>query len=149
MTVYALKTNLTLAHATTIINAGMQTGRDRHFAPLTIVVLDAGGHLIAMNRADGSGIARFDVALGKAWGALGLGLSSKTIGAMNSDRPAFLNALAAASGGRAVPVAGGVLIGDESGQVIGAVGVSGDNSDNDEICATAGLKAAGLTPLIE
>jgi uncharacterized protein GlcG (DUF336 family) len=141
-----LKTLLSLSQATTIIDAALAAGHSAGFMPLTVVVLDNGGHLIALKRADGSGILRSDVAIGKAWGALGLGLSSRALGANNTDRPVFLNALAAASDGRCVPVAGGVLISDDSGEVIGAVGISGDNSDNDEHCALAGIKAAGLAP---
>jgi len=140
-----LKTPLSLSQATTIIDAALAEGHTQGFMPLTVAVLDTGGHLIALKREDGSGIVRADVAIGKAWGALGLGLSSRAIGANNTDRPAFLNALAAASNGRCVPVAGGVLISDNDGAIIGAVGISGDNSDNDEHCALAGIKAAGLT----
>lgn len=140
-----LKTLLSLTQASTIIDAALAAGRAKNFMPLTVVVLDNGGHLIALKREDGSGILRTDVAIGKAWGALGLGLSSRAIGANNTDRPAFLNALAAASDGRCVPVAGGVLIADTDGAVIGAVGISGDNSDNDEHCALEGIKAAGLS----
>lgn len=140
-----LKTLLSLAQASTIIDAALAAGRANNFMPLTVVVLDNGGHLIALKREDGSGIMRTDIAIGKAWGALGLGLSSRAIGANNTDRPAFLNALAAASDGRCIPVAGGVLINDAQGETIGAVGISGDNSDNDEHCALEGIKAAGLT----
>lgn len=146
MTVYPLNTPLSLSQADTIIEAALQVGRDAGFNPLTVVVLDIGGHLIAMKREDGSGIVRLDLALGKAWGALGMGWSSREIGARNTERPAFLSALAAAADGRCVPVAGSALILDGQGRVIGAVGVSGDTSDNDEICAIAGVRAAGLTP---
>lgn len=146
MTVHPLKTPLSLDQASTIVDAALQAGRDADFNPLTVAVLDIGGHLIAMKREDGSGIVRLDLAMGKAWGALGMGWSSREIGARNTDRPAFLSALAAAADGRCVPVAGSALILDGRGQAIGAVGVSGDTSDNDEICAVAGVRAAGLTP---
>lgn len=143
-TVYPLAVQLSLAQARQIIAGALQEGQQRSLAPLTVVVLDAGGHLVAMERQDGSGTLRFEVALGKAGGALGLGLGSRAIGARNQGRDAFLAAVAAASEGRFVPVAGGVLIIDASQQVIGAVGVSGDISDADEACAVAGITAAGL-----
>lgn len=112
--------------------------------PLTVAVLDAGGHLVAFLREDGSGIMRPDIALGKAWGALGLGINSRLIRDRLADRPSFQNALANVSGGKFIPVPGGVLIRDEAGQVIGSFGVSGDTSDKDEMCAIAGITAAGL-----
>jgi len=141
-----LKTVLSLDQASTIVDAALAAGRAANMMPLTVVVLDSGGHMVAMKREDGSGIVRADVATGKAWGALGVGVSSRALGDNNKDRPVFLGALAAASQGRCVPVAGGVLICDADGEAIGAVGISGDNSDNDEHCAIAGIKAAGLTP---
>jgi uncharacterized protein GlcG (DUF336 family) len=109
-------------------------------------VLDAGGHLVAFKREDKSGILRFDIAFGKAWGALGMGLGSRTLAGRAPKQPAFFTALAAVSGGRLVPGPAGVLIRDQDGDVIGAVGISGDTADNDEICAIAGVQAAGLTP---
>ena len=112
--------------------------------PLTVAVLDAGGHLVAFLREDGSGIMRPDIAIGKAWGAIGMGINSRLIRDRLADRPSFQNALSAVSGGKFVPVPGGVLIRDNEGAVIGAVGVSGDTSDRDEFCAIAGIKMAGL-----
>jgi uncharacterized protein GlcG (DUF336 family) len=114
--------------------------------PLTVAVLDAGGHLVAFLREDRSGILRPDIAIGKAWGAIGMGISSRLIRDRLADRPSFQSALAAVSGGKFVPVPGGVLIRDDDGTVLGAVGVSGDTSDKDEVCAIAGIKAAGLRP---
>lgn len=137
---------LTLAQASTIVDAALAEGRKRNFAPLTVAVLDAGGHLVAFKREDGSGILRFDIAYGKAWGSLGMGFGSREIGDRAQRQPVFIGALAAVSGGRVVPAAGGVLIDDGHGEVIGAVGISGDNSDNDEICSVAGIQAAGLKP---
>lgn len=137
---------LTLEQANTVVNAAIRIGRDKSFQPLTVVVLDAGGHLVALQREDGSGILRVEVAVGKAFGALGLGISSRALGKAAVERPHFGNALAMASGGRLVPVPGGVLIRDTAGTVIGAVGVSGDISDHDELCGIHGIKAAGLTP---
>jgi uncharacterized protein GlcG (DUF336 family) len=109
-------------------------------------VLDAGGHLIALKREDGSGILRPQIALGKAWGALGMGVSSRTLSKRLAERTAFQGALAAASDGRFVAVPGGVLVRSAGGEVIGAVGISGDTSDKDEYAAIAGVRAAGLQP---
>ena len=122
--------SLTLAQASTIVDVALKSGRDANFQPLTVAVLDAGGHLVAFKREDKSGLLRFDIAFGKAWGALGMGFGGRT--------------LAAASGGRFVPVIGGILIRDAAGDVIGAVGISGDASENDEKCGIAGIEAAGL-----
>lgn len=139
---------VTLAQANKIIEVGQAKGRELGIGPLTIVVLDDGGHLVSMQREDKSGILRFEVAFGKAWGGLGIGRSSRANEADILNRPHFGVALAAASSGRIVPVAGGVLILDDAGDVAGAVGVTGDTSDNDEACAVAGIEAAGLTPKV-
>ena len=143
---YDLKTNLPLAAAEQIIDAALAAGRAEGMLLLTVVVLDAGGHPIALKRQDGSGILRVDIATGKAWGALGMGIPSRTINERLGQRPAFQGALAAASGGRFVPVPGGVLVLDGDGKVIGAVGISGDTSEKDEYCAIQGVNAAGLDP---
>lgn len=138
---------LTLAQASTMVDAALATARDMALAPMTVVVLDPGGHLVAGKREDGSGILRMEIASGKAWGALGIGAGSRVLAdrvASGAAGAAFVNAAAAASGGRLVPVAGGVLVRDGSGEVVGAVGVSGDLSDKDEACAVAGIAAAGL-----
>ncbi len=105
-------------------------------------MLDAGGHLVAFKREDKSGILRFDIAFGKAWGALGMGFGSRELFNRTAANPTFMGVLSTVSGGRLVPVPSGVLILAE-GDVIGAVGVSGDNSDNDEICALAGIGRRG------
>lgn len=137
-------TTLTLALASNIVDTALKTAREKNFAPLTVAVLDAGGHLVAFKREDKSGILRFDIAFGKAWGALGMGLGSRTLFERAEKTPMFFTALTAASGGRVVTNPGGVLIRDANGDIIGAVGISGDTSDNDEICAMAGIAAAGL-----
>lgn len=134
---------LTLERASVIVDKALEQGHTLGLQPLTVAVLDAGGHLVALKREDGSGILRVEIAVGKAWGALGLGLPSRTIGERNQDRTAFLDAVAAASQGRFVAVAGGVLIRAENGSVLGAAGISGDASDNDEHCAIVGVRAAG------
>jgi uncharacterized protein GlcG (DUF336 family) len=136
--------SLTLAQASTIVDVALKTGRDAKFSPLTVAVLDAGGHLVAFKREDKSGILRFDIAFGKAWGALGMGFGSRTLAGRAPRSQLFFTTLAAASGGRFVPVIGGVLIKDGAGDVIGSVGISGDASENDEKCAIAGIQAAGL-----
>jgi uncharacterized protein GlcG (DUF336 family) len=138
-------TSLTLAQASTIADAALAEGRKLKLAPLTVAVLDAGGHLVAFKREDGSGILRFDIAFGKAWGTLGMGFGSRQIAERAAKGPAFFAAIAAASGGRIVPVPGGVLIRGRDNAVIGAVGISGDASDKDEACAMAGIAAAGFT----
>lgn len=137
---------LTLEQASIIVDAALEKGVELGFKPLTVVVLDDGGNMKAMKRQDGSGPFRPQVALGKAWGAVGMGTPSRFIEKQAKERPYFVNALAAASGGRVVPVAGGVLVRDAEGAIIGSVGISGDISDNDETAAVAGIKAAGLTP---
>jgi uncharacterized protein GlcG (DUF336 family) len=135
---------LTLAQASTIVDVALKTGRDKKFQPLSVAVLDPGGHLVAFKREDKSGILRFDIAFGKAWGALGMGFGSRTLAERAANTPQFFTMLAAASGGRIVSNPGGVLIRDADGDIIGAVGISGDTADNDETCAVAGIEAAGL-----
>ncbi|HWV53419.1 heme-binding protein [Pseudorhodoplanes sp.] len=136
---------LTLVQASTIVDTALKTGREKNFQPLSVAVLDAGGHLVAFKRDDKSGILRFDIAFGKAWGALGMGFGSRTLFERAEKTPMFFTTLAAASGGRVVTNPGGVLIRNADGDIVGAVGISGDTSDNDEICAIAGVRAAGLT----
>jgi len=135
---------VTLAQASTIVDVALKKGRETDSAPLTVAVLDPGGHLVAFKREDKSGILRFDIAFGKAWGALGMGFGSRALFGRAAQNPGFFTALAAASGGRLVPNPGGVLIRDAAGDVIGCVGISGDTSDRDELCAIAGIEAAGL-----
>lgn len=134
---------LTLNQADAIIDGALAFAEAESYDPLTIAVLDAGGHLIAFKRTDNSGILRPEIAMGKAYGALGFGLDSRDLKDKNAI---FLNAIAAASHGKLVPVPGGVLIRDAKSQLImGAIGVSGDNSWNDEKAAVVGIESAGLT----
>ena len=141
--------SLTLGQATTVVESAIKKGRELSLAPLTVAVLDAGGHLKSLAREDGSGIVRPQIAIGKAWGALGMGFGSRTlakrVAEQGPQQQAFFAALNAMSEGRVVPAAGGVLIRDGGGSIIGAVGISGDVSDKDEACALAGIVAAGLT----
>jgi uncharacterized protein GlcG (DUF336 family) len=138
-------TNVTLAQASIIVDTALQKGRELKLHPLTVVVLDAGGHLVAMKREDKSGILRTEIATGKAWGTLGMGFGGREFARRAAAGGVFLQALMAASEGRVVPAPGGVLIRDEAGDIIGAVGISGDTSDKDEACAVAGIAAAGLS----
>ena len=104
--------SLTLAQASTIVDVALKKGRDSNLAPLTVAVLDAGGHLVAFKREDKSGLLRYDIAYGKAWGALGMGFGSRTLAGRAAKTPQFFTMLAAASGGRMVTNPGGVLIKD-------------------------------------
>ena len=135
---------LTLALANTIIQAAFAEGLSLGLKPLSVAVLDPGGHLIAFQRQDGSSTLRPQIAAGKAGGALALGVSSRKIGEMAAERPSFVASLGAIAPHGVIPAAGGVLIAGAGGAVIGAVGVTGDLSDNDELCALAGIEAAGL-----
>jgi uncharacterized protein GlcG (DUF336 family) len=127
-----------------IIAAARAAGAEQGFKPLTVVVLDAGGHVVAVEREDGSSIGRFDIAFGKAHGALTLGMGTRAIMARAEQQPSFVAAVTAAVGGKMIPVPGGVLVRDTTGQVVGAVGISGDNSDNDELAAVRGIESVAL-----
>lgn len=135
---------LTLAEADTIIDAALAKGRELDLGRLAVVVLDDGGHPIAMKREDGSEFLRPQIASAKAWGALGMGLPSRLLHERAKKLPDFIGALSDISGGRVVALPGGVIIRDTEGVVLGAVGVSGDVSEPDEVCAVAGVEAAGL-----
>ncbi len=138
---------ITLSQATAIVEAALRKARETGCAPLAVAVLDAGGHLKAFAREDGAGIIRPQIAIGKAWGALGMGVGSRALARRVAEQPQqhpFFAALNAMSDGRVVPAPGGVLIRDGSGETIGAVGISGDVSEKDEACALAGIEAAQL-----
>lgn len=138
---------ITLQQATTVVEAALRKGRETGCAPLAVAVLDDGGHMKAFAREDGAGIIRPQIAVGKAWGALGMGMGSRALARRVAEQPQqapFFAALNAMSDGRVVPAPGGVLIRDGAGTVIGAVGISGDVSDKDEACALAGIEAAKL-----
>src|SRR5882757_2585433 len=136
--------SISLEQANAVTAAAFAKGRELGLQPLTVAVLDAGGHIISVQRSEGAANLRPQIAIGKASGALGLGLSSRRIGEMAVERPHFLASLGPIAPHGVVPVAGGVLVIDKSGRTIGAVGVSGDMSDNDELCAVTGIVAAGL-----
>jgi uncharacterized protein GlcG (DUF336 family) len=137
---------LTLSQASLIIEGALAEAARLKLKPLTVAVLDAGGHVVALQRQDGASNLRPQIATAKAAGALALGVSSRQIGAMAQERPQFVSALAslgAAAATAIVPAAGGVLI-TSADCLVGAIGVTGDTSDNDEMCAVAGAAAAGL-----
>ena len=138
-------TSLSLDQANTVIAGAFARGRELGLKPLSAAVLDPGGHLIAFQREDGASTLRPQIAAAKASGALALGVSSRAIAAMAADRPAFVASLGPISPHGVVPAAGGVIVVDAGGAFLGAIGVTGDTSDNDEICALAGIAAAGLT----
>jgi uncharacterized protein GlcG (DUF336 family) len=138
--------NISLGTAKTITAGVRAAGKERGLKPLTVVVLDAGGHVLSVEREDGSSNNRFEIAFGKAYGALALGMGSRSLMARAEQQPYFINSAAAAIGGKLVPVPGGVLVKDETGAVVGCVGVSGDTSDNDELAAISGIERASLVP---
>jgi uncharacterized protein GlcG (DUF336 family) len=135
---------LTLAQASIIVDKALEKGRELGLKPLTVAVLDAGGHLVALKREDGSSLLRPEIASGKAWGVLGMGFGGREFARRAAANPTFIQALSAASDGRIIPVPGGVLIRDGTGDTLGAVGISGDTSENDETCAVYGIAGAGL-----
>lgn len=136
--------SLTLAQAQTILNAAIAAARAANYKPMGIAVLDASGNLKAFASEDGASMFRFDVARGKAWGAVGMGASSRTLMQRAKDNPNFFVSLSATSGGRFLPQTGAVLILDGQGTVLGAVGASGGTGDEDEAICMAGVEAAGL-----
>lgn len=142
--VFHCSVQLTRTQGRAILDGAFAKAREVELQPLTVVVLDGGGHVVVAEREDGCAPLRFPVARGKAFAALGNGLGSSVVGQRNAERPAFLASVAAASEGQFIPVAGGVLILDAKQRVIGAVGVSGASSDDDERTAIAGIEAAGL-----
>jgi uncharacterized protein GlcG (DUF336 family) len=138
--------SLTLDTARSIIAAAFARAGELGLKPLAVIVLDAGGHTIAFERQDGASAARYQIAFGKAHGAIAMGLGSRALYERAEKQAYFLDAVNAMVGGALIPVPGGVLVRDAEGALVGAVGVTGDNSDNDEKAAVAGIEAAGLTP---
>jgi uncharacterized protein GlcG (DUF336 family) len=135
---------ITLDQAQTIVRAALEHGTQQGFQPLTVSVLDPGGALVALGRQDGSGYLRPDLATAKAWGLLGMGMNSRALAARAADSPDIYTSLVGLAGGKVVSVPGGVLVRDGEGVLLGAVGISGDASLNDEAAAVAGIEAAGL-----
>ncbi len=137
--------DLKLKAAQKIVATALKEARERDLKPLAVAVYDARGALKAFGAEDGTSLKRAEIAMGKATGALALGVSSRAIGKMAAERPHFVAAASHVVGGMLIPVPGGVLIRDAKGALVGAVGISGDTSDNDEIAAVAGIEAAGLS----
>ncbi len=137
---------ITLDQARTVVDHALQHAQEQTFPPMTVAVLDAAGNLVAFVREDRSSLLRERIARGKAHGALNMGVGSRALAARAESHPHFINALVALAEGNLVPVPGGVLVRDQAGDIIGAVGVSGHLSDADEACAVAGIEAASLRP---
>jgi uncharacterized protein GlcG (DUF336 family) len=137
--------SIDLQTANKVIAAGIAFAREQKMKPLTFVILDTGGHLVSAQREDNSGILRFEIAFGKAWGSLGMGHSTRYLqDYLAVNRPRFVDALAVASNGRFIPVLGGVLIRDKAGALLGALGITGDTADNDELVAVEAVLRAEL-----
>lgn len=147
MTDQRMSGRLTLAQANDIIAAAFKKGVELQLKPLSVAVLDTGGNLIAFQRQDGSSTLRLQIATGKAAGALGLGVSSRAIADIAAERPNFILSVGAIAPHGIVPAAGGVIISEDGRTAIGAVGVTGDTSDNDEACALHGIASVGLSAL--
>jgi uncharacterized protein GlcG (DUF336 family) len=133
-----------LAQASIIVEKALAQGRSLGLPPLTVAVLDGSGCLVCLKREDGSSLLRPEIAQAKAWGALGMGMGSRALAQRASAQPAFISAVNALAGGRLIPVPGGVLIRSKAKSIIGAVGITGATSDQDEACAVAGIEAAGF-----
>jgi uncharacterized protein GlcG (DUF336 family) len=139
--------NIDLKTANAIVAHCIDVARENNFKPLTFCVLDTGGHLVSAQREDNSGILRFEIAFGKAWGSLGMGHSTRYLqDFLAVNRPRFVDALAVASDGRFIPVLGGLLIRNEAGELLGALGITGDTAENDELVAVEAVKRAGYVP---
>ena len=135
---------LSLDIANSIVLSAIRKARKMEAAPLAVAVLDESGQMKSFQREDETSLMRADVATGKAWGALGMGRSSRVLGKVAEERPHFIQALTAVAAGKLVPVPGGVLIRNEDGRIVGAVGISGDTSEIDEECAVAAIQSVGL-----
>lgn len=138
--------SISLETADRIIDAVLAKGREMGFQPLTAVVLDAGGQIKALKRSDGSSLLRPEIAMGKAFGTLTMGFGGRELARRADKMGPFMNALSDLAGGRCVPVPGGILIRDGDGIIVGALGVTGDTSQNDEVCGVHAIKDVGLVP---
>ena len=137
---------LTLAGASDLVDAALRSARRLALRPLAVVVLDAGGHDVALKREDGCPFLRTRIARGKAWGALGMGLDSSTLGARAERNPRFFAALAALTEGQVIPNPGGLLLHAADGAMLGAIGISGDTAERDEAAAREALRELGWPP---
>jgi uncharacterized protein GlcG (DUF336 family) len=138
--------SLTLQQANHIINAAIQRATEAGYKPMAVVVLDEGGHIKSVQRQDLASMFRVDIAAGKAWASVAMGAASRVLTQRAKDLPAFFGALASTGQGKFIPQTGAVLIKDDSGTVLGAVGASGGTGDEDEEICIEGVKAAGLQP---
>jgi uncharacterized protein GlcG (DUF336 family) len=135
---------LSLAQANQIVAKALEKAREMKIKPVSVVVLDEGGHLKAMQREDGASMFRFDVATGKAWAAVAMGASSRALAGRAKDNPNFFVTLAATAHGKFLPQTGGVLIRDAKGAIVGAAGASGGTGDEDEAVCAYGVEQAGF-----
>ncbi len=136
--------NLTLQEALTITQGAFNAGVKESSKPLTVAILDSGGKLISLQRQDGASMMRPEIASAKAWGALAMGCSSRKLATDAEQRPAFMTAVTALADGNVLPVAGGILIKNREQELLGAIGISGDLSELDELCAIRGVQSANL-----
>ncbi len=136
---------ISIDQAREIIRVAKEKGEEAGMKPLSVVVVDAGGHVIAFERGEGAPPGRFDIAHGKAYGAIMLGIGGTAQRDRAEAQSYFVLAANAAYGGRLIPVPGGILVRNGAGDVIGAVGVTGDTSENDLLAGAAGIEAVGLT----
>lgn len=135
---------ITLEQALSMTQGALHYAQQVSAAPLTIAVLDNAGRLVSLQRQDGSALLRPDIAIGKAWGAIALGRSSRGLAEVAAARPDFMSAVNVMAEGNIIPAAGGVLVKDAEQNVLGAIGISGDSPDVDEDCAVAGIKQTSL-----
>ena len=138
--------DLTLAQANQIIAAALQRAADSGYQPMAVVVVDAAGHLKSAQRQDGASMFRIDIASGKAWASIAMGVASRVLTQRAKDLPAFFGALASTGHGKFIPQTGAVLIKDGAGKVVGAAGASGGTGDEDEAICIAGIQSIGLQP---
>ena len=135
---------LSLETAERIADKVIEKRKEKGFAALTVAVLDSGGHPKILKREDDAALLRPEIAIGKAWGVLGMGFGGRALARLAAKKPLFFNTLSDLAGGRMVPVPGGVIIRSETGAILGSVGVSGDSSENDDICAVYAVESVGL-----
>ncbi len=136
---------LTLATANQIIAAALRHSAEKGYKPMAVVVLDESGNIKSAQREDGASMFRVDIARGKAWGAVGMGVPSRTLGERAKENPNFFLSLAATAEGKFLPQTGAVLIKSASGEILGAVGASGGTGEQDEEICAHGVHSAGLS----
>lgn len=140
--------DITLEQARKIVADALAKGRDMGLNPLTVAVLDSAGNLKALEREDGASNMRPDIAVGKAHGAICMGIGSRALYDRAQVDPYFIQAMNSLAHGSLVPVPGGVLIKDADGNILGACGITGDTSDNDETAAVTAIEASGFVAVV-